>query len=164
MPILMGIDRIRVDAEAGVVFGVYGKQLKPCVSNCGYLRVCISNRPYKRESVHRLVWMSVHGQIPNGMQINHKNGNKKDNRIANLELVTPSQNIIHAHKIGLHPRGENRVQSKLTATQVLEMRALRAEGWSYPKLAERYNVSHPTIQAAIKGVTWKHIGGVPSQS
>ena len=41
---------------------------------------------------HRVVWTQHHGAIPKGMQIHHRNSNKLDNRIENLELVTRSQN------------------------------------------------------------------------
>lgn len=44
-------------------------------------------------AVHRLVWEAFNGPIPVGLQINHLNENKSDNRLANLSLVTPSQNI-----------------------------------------------------------------------
>lgn len=50
---------------------------------------------------HRMVWESVHGPIPPGKEINHINGIKSDNRIANLEAVTPSENTKHAYRIGL---------------------------------------------------------------
>jgi len=45
---------------------------------------------------HRMVWRHFFGQIPPGMLVNHRNGAKTDNRPANLELVTPSENTTHA--------------------------------------------------------------------
>ena len=42
---------------------------------------------------HRVVYAKHHGAIPKGMQIHHRNSNKLDNRIENLELVTRSQNM-----------------------------------------------------------------------
>ena len=50
----------------------------------------------KQYYVHRLVWEKHNGPIPTGMQIHHINGNIHDNRIANLELVSPSKhNSVH---------------------------------------------------------------------
>ena len=46
---------------------------------------------------HRLVWEAHHGPIPDGMAIHHVNGNNQDNRIENLQLVTPAEHChIHA--------------------------------------------------------------------
>lgn len=44
---------------------------------------------------HRLAWFAVHGEMPSG-EIDHINGNRDDNRIANLRLVTRSQNMMNA--------------------------------------------------------------------
>ena len=43
--------------------------------------------------VHRLVWEAFNGPIPEGMQINHLNEDITDNRLENLSLVTPSENV-----------------------------------------------------------------------
>ena len=49
--------------------------------------------------VHRVVWESFHGPIPDGYEINHKDCNKKNNRIDNLELVTHKENMDHAVRV-----------------------------------------------------------------
>lgn len=51
---------------------------------------------YVRRSVHRLVWEAFNGPIPGRLEINHKNLNRSDNRLENLELVTHQQNVQHA--------------------------------------------------------------------
>lgn len=51
---------------------------------------------YTRRSVHRLMWEAFNGPIPGRLEINHKNLDRADNRLENLELVTHQQNIQHA--------------------------------------------------------------------
>jgi hypothetical protein len=64
------------------------------LSQKGYLRTTIGGREYR---LHRLVWLWVHGEHPpEDMVIDHINGVKTDNRIANLRLATVCQNTAYA--------------------------------------------------------------------
>lgn len=60
----------------------------------GYKCVHISNADKKCRShfVHRLIWETFVGPIPEGMEINHKDENKSNNSLENLEVMTPKQN------------------------------------------------------------------------
>lgn len=67
--------------------------VKQQLSKSGYKRVMF----YKLNtvlncSVQRIVYESFNGQIPTGMQVNHINEDKTDNRLENLNLMTPEQN------------------------------------------------------------------------
>lgn len=57
-----------------------------------YFTVTISQKKY---SVHRIVWIMINGDIPDGMEIDHINRDRYDNRIENLRLVTKSQNSLN---------------------------------------------------------------------
>ena len=54
---------------------------------------------------HRIVAEAFLGQCPEGYQVNHKDGDKANNDISNLEYMTCRQNIIHARNIGLSKMG-----------------------------------------------------------
>lgn len=73
------------------------KFLKPSTEKNGYQRVCLVDNYGKKKSylLHRVVWESVTGKpIPSGMQINHRNEIKTDNRFfENLEIVSPKENL-----------------------------------------------------------------------
>lgn len=58
-----------------------------------------NTKTYPEKFRHRLIWLSVNGPIPEGMQINHKNQIPGDDKIANLELVTPSENCRYTRLI-----------------------------------------------------------------
>ncbi len=60
-----------------------------CVSKKGYRIICLN---YTQYYAHRLVWILHKGDIPDGLQIDHRNRVKHDNRIGNLRLGTGSQN------------------------------------------------------------------------
>ena len=83
---------------------------KPTKNSRGYLHVCFSRYPKNPISftVHHLVTSAFLGQCPDGFYVNHVDGNKQNNRVDNLEYVTPSQNLTHAYRIGLRRgRGKN---------------------------------------------------------
>lgn len=59
----------------------------------GYYRIQLcKNGKYRCFRVHRLVWEAFNGPIPEGMQINHNNEVKTDNRIENLSLMSAKEN------------------------------------------------------------------------
>lgn len=67
---------------------VYGKR-KYTLDADGYYRLT-THRVGIENYLHRLVWAENNGAIPNDCEIHHKNGNKTDNRIDNLECLTAS--------------------------------------------------------------------------
>lgn len=68
----------------------------------GYVYVQLwNNAKYKNIRLHKLVAENFIENIENKPQINHIDGNKKNNRVDNLEWCTASENIRHAYKIGL---------------------------------------------------------------
>ena len=67
--------------------------LIPGKNRKGYLQVQLwKDGKGKRFFAHRLVWFAFNGPIPEGMQINHLNENKEDNRLENLNLMTCKEN------------------------------------------------------------------------
>lgn len=70
------------------------KLLKKGKFESGYLRVCLyKNGKRKLLRVHRLVYEAFVGDIPDGMTINHKDENKENNCLENLELLTVKDNV-----------------------------------------------------------------------
>ena len=120
----------------------------------GYKRVSLSkNGIVKTISVHRLVAITfVEGDSK--LTVNHKDGNKLNNHFSNLEFISGAENVKHAHRIGIVPKGVQKVgtenkKAKLTEIQV---KNIRESNLSSRKLGEIYNVHHSIIQG-IKNKT-----------
>ena len=125
----------------------------------GYLRVTARTEGKQRFcKAHRLVWTFFFGIIPGGMEVNHKDGNKSNNNPANLELLTPSQNVKHAYrKLKVNDRrGENNTFSKLKNSDVVDIRRSRKCGQSVKDIARRHKVGISAIYRVISGNAWSH--------
>jgi hypothetical protein len=103
-----------VDPDRGFVLGVKGKPFKRR-NSCGYVQIKFRHPNDWTQEVavlaHRVIWESVHGLIPEGKEINHRNGIKLRNRVDNLEAVSHLANVHHARDTGLAValRGEQHV-------------------------------------------------------
>ncbi len=128
----------------------------------GYAKVRLMSIDGKRHrySVHRLI-LENFSPIDNMsvMQINHKDGNKTNNRLENLEWATASENNSHKYKIGLATQqGEFNNNSKLTENQVLEIIVLLLSNeYTQKQIAEKFNVDVETIGAIKRKKNWKYL-------
>lgn len=107
--------------------------------------------------VHRMVYVFFNGpeSLSAGRVINHLDGDKGNNRIENLELVTQSDNIRHSLRTGLK-RIVNNNTTKLTWDEVDLIRMLYNEGeYSQRDLAKMYGVSQSNIGQIVSYKTWK---------
>lgn len=142
-----------------------GKILKGAHSRDGYLRYTLTwEAKPKIFFAHRLVWIAFCGEIPVGMQVNHKNGTRDDNRLENLELMTPSQNTRHAFShLGKKPNknpnhGEKNGRAKLSNSQAAEIyRRYHAGGVSQQSLADEFGVHQGSVSRIVRGAGWAMI-------
>lgn len=142
-------------SECGEVYSLSSNRvLKPQLSNAGYYRVQLSGQGESRKKylVHRLV---AQAYLPNPdcrPQVNHKDGNKLNNCVDNLEWTTVSQNIQHAMDTGL-----NKGVRILTDADVLK---IVASSLSNKVLAEYYNVTSTAIYNIRAGKSYAKLTGL----
>jgi hypothetical protein len=76
------------------------RALAPRPNRTHYLIVDLCRESkYAKKAVHRLVWEAFNGPIPGRLEVNHKDLDRANNHLSNLELLTHQQNIQHAHAI-----------------------------------------------------------------
>ena len=146
-------------SNEGIVFR-NEKQLKPRYDKDGYKIISITlNGKKTTKSIHRLV-AETYLENPNNLsQVNHKDGNKDNNFVSNLEWITPKGNTHHAIENNLRDtRGINNTQAVLTEKQVREIRdKFEPRQYTYKMLCEEYKVSETQIYRIIYNKCWKHI-------
>lgn len=87
--------------------------MKPKISNTGYYNIVLhKNKLSKTYNVHRLVAETFIPNIENKETVNHKDGNKLNNCINNLEWATRSENQLHAYNIGLQKPNKTMLNKK----------------------------------------------------
>ena len=126
----------------------------------GYLRVSLYHEGRTANVLaHRLVYRVRTGQIPPGLTINHKNGQKWDNRPMNLELANMQQQALHViHVLGknqhvLKQHGEDHFRAKLSNNQVEEIRRRFATepGSTRVGLAREFQISRSYVSQLLNG-------------
>lgn len=140
-----------VDKNGNVFNTKLKKQITPVLKKTGYYEVRLGlNNKRTSLSHHRVVWETWNGSIPQGMHINHINQIKSDNRLSNLEMVTPSENQ-QKRELAC---GEEIHNSKATDTIVRE---IRNSVESTSVLAEKYDLSKSAVKRIKNYTTWKHV-------
>lgn len=148
--------RVRRDSS----YKQYGKDLiKNHIKNFhGYYHVVLSKKAvHKTFRVHHLMAMCFMGHREKGIEVNHMDGDKSNNRLSNLEFVTRKQNIQHAMHMGLVPKGERHSNSKLTDEYVREIRKKYLSGMSIVSMSLEYGVSAKAISCVVNNKTWCHV-------
>jgi|SRR6185369_4932266 len=143
-------------SDWGRIRNIKGRPLK--ISNFrGYSRISLyrRSRGSKRhtninQSIHRLVMEAFVGPA-NGLHVNHVDGNKVNNRLENLEYVTPKENSDHAYRIGLRDHAHER---KLTWAIIHDIRDAISKGIKSGVLAKKHNLCYSTVSKIRRNVVW----------
>ena len=141
---IKGYEGLYAINEEGCVFSLVSNMsrregiLKAYIHGKGYLRVNLYDREgkCKKHYVHRLVALMYLDPIQGKNQVNHKNTNKADNRLENLEWCSAKENIKHSRDMGLQKkdkpvRAENLISHEITDFNNLKEASIKLFGVYY---------------------------------
>lgn len=138
-----------------------GKIKKIRLNEKGYCVTTLSlNNKSKTVRIHRLVALAFIPNPENKPEVNHKDGNKENNHVDNLEWVTRKENMKHAYENRLFVHGENMHNSKLKPDDVMEIKKeykRLGDNFDYKYFSNKYNVGLATIYDITSERTWKHV-------
>lgn len=128
----------------------------------GYPRIGLFHRGNcVRKFIHVLVAENFIGNPNNKPFINHKDGNKVNFEISNLEWVTGSENIKHGYDTGLIVRnGSGGIFHKLQKEDIPKIRALLSAKKTNREIAKLFGVTETTISCVKLGKTWRHVSKI----
>lgn len=125
----------------------------------GYTAITLQHGRERMEYclIHRLVAKAFLGNPPTSEhQVNHKDGDKTNNKVGNIEWATSHENLVHGREMGLIPRicGIAEMSRKLTEDDVRE---IRAKGYTAKETATIYGVRREYAWRIVNGKSWKHV-------
>lgn len=136
----------------GEVFGIRnGKEYKKkgSLHSRGYVYIRTTNGNYQ---LHRLVASAFLPNTNNKSCINHKDGDKTNNKLSNLEWVTHKENYEHSIKNKLFKQPEkNSGKLKYTNKQCKKVLEMIEKGITYKKAGEKYNMPYSTVAHLVRG-------------
>ena len=157
-----------IDVEKGTVYSLYWKKYIGTNDKNGYIHL-------KDNLLHRVIWECVNGEIPNGYEVHHIDGNKQNNSIYNLELIGHKEHrtkhkkgIVfseeHKNKIKESNRNNPKQHPKSIAQYTLEGELVNL--WVSARQIEReLGFYHSNISKCCKGLCnhsygymWKYNG------
>lgn len=114
------------------------------------------NKKSKNKNIHRLVAETFLDKAIGLDYVNHKDGNKHNNAVGNLEWCTNEYNHEHAKLTGLIASGSRVGTSVLTERCIYAIKKMLSDGFSHGKIADFFGVTRSTITLINTGKTWNN--------
>jgi len=145
-----------ISSLGNIMNNITGMLLNQNINPSGYAQVSLYLKgKSSTRRIHRLVAETFLGLV-DGLEVNHKDGNKLNNTLINLEWCTRQENMLHAAVNNLMPSGEAHYNSKLNEREVAFIKGMINKGYGNEKISKTFKVSEHCIESIRIGVTWKH--------
>lgn len=143
--------------EDGHIYNKWGRMNSHLLRNGYYEAKMQINHKYYYYMEHRVVYAWFYGNIPDGLEINHKDYDRGNNKIENLELMTRQENVDYSRENTLRNicRGEQNGKAVLTNELVLKIKDLYKTGlYSQKKIAKMIGRPNYNISRIITGTRY----------
>jgi hypothetical protein len=151
---------VDTDCDRCWVTGKYGRVLKASGTGSGYRVFGLMLKSGKKKMIleHRLFAICFIQNPEDKSEVNHKDGDKSDNLLSNLEWATPKENIRHAFQTGLSkPKlGEQNGRAKLKDSEIPMIFDMRKTGMTQRAISLHFGVSENQISHIILGKCRSH--------
>jgi site-specific DNA-cytosine methylase len=161
----LAANNITVNFETGQVYAFRGPggfrldkpiELKGTILPSGYKVISIRCGEVKKQCrVNRIMWIAANGVPPEGYVVDHINNDKLNNRLSNLQLLTPGENSTKAKEDGLYLTGEDNPATKISnevARQICD--DYKQGDTTMRRLAEQYGISKSRVHQIIQNNGW----------
>lgn len=150
---VVGFEKKYEVSNLGTVRKITTKRcLKQSNETFGKSRVCLCfDGIRKMKTVSNIVIESFIGNIPNGKEVCHNNGNAQDNRLANLRIDTHVNNIKDKFKHGTIARGERHGMNKFKQCEIDEVKRLGSFGVDRKLIQQMFRMSKSHVQRILTG-------------
>jgi len=141
-----GFEQYKVSREGDIWSTKTSKWLKPSKAGKGYLTVTLNA---SKQYVHRMVGRAYLG-LTEDMQINHVNGDKTNNWVYNLEVVSGKENVRKAWETGLYKfRDIAQKKQSFASLTLTQIERLRSRGRSMREIGKRLGMSEKRVRYAL---------------
>lgn len=131
----------------GSIVNRKGKPVKPWLESNGYMKASVRGKKYY---IHRLVAENFCEGRRDGLEVNHRDGNKLNNEASNLEWVTRRQNTAHAVESGLIKVGENHPYNGISRSNIYAICSHVQNGNDLSKIAALFDITEERAVSIYK--------------
>lgn len=152
--------KYEITVDGRVINKKLSREVSQRRSDFGYWVVCLSDNNNKpcHVKVHRLVASKYLPTDNEDMEVNHKDGDKGNNNVQNLEWVTSRDNKRHGWQAGLYShKGQEHYLATLSDENVEGICQMLQDGLQVRHIAEMYNTTKDVVNNIASGRSWKHI-------
>lgn len=157
-------DKLKADGahigEDGHIYRADGRPLSRKSRNGYYLLRKMYNHHTYTFCEHRVIWYFCNGAFDESLVINHKDFDRSNNKIENLELVTAKQNINYTKEAGRlnTAKGEDSGKALFTNKEVQALRYLKENGWNREQLKKLFDIKwDATLDRIVRGARYGNV-------